>query len=137
MFGWIVVTSSWRWSQYSPLKQKELLSQTQSITLQKISNSSSTIMRTSNLTYSLLFVEYTLLNPLNAELNPICHLLPLLGAHPIFHVSRIRVNYRIIMSCLNHPRKPHFSNDITEIFILFWSVYVRFIYIWNNVTRHV
>ena len=33
-----------------------------------------------------------LLNPLNAELNPICHLLALLGAHPILHVSRIRVN---------------------------------------------
>ena len=32
-----------------------------------------------------------LLNPLNAELNPICHLLLLLGAHLIFHVSRIRV----------------------------------------------
>jgi hypothetical protein len=31
-------------------------------------------------------------NPLNAELNPICHLLALLGARPIFHVSRIRVN---------------------------------------------
>jgi len=31
------------------------------------------------------------LNPLNAELNPICHLLALLGAHSIFHVSRIRV----------------------------------------------
>jgi hypothetical protein len=31
-------------------------------------------------------------NPLKAELNPICHLLALLGAHPVFHVSRIRVN---------------------------------------------
>jgi hypothetical protein len=30
-------------------------------------------------------------NPLNAELNPICHMLALLGAHPILHVSRIRV----------------------------------------------
>jgi hypothetical protein len=30
-------------------------------------------------------------NPLNAELNPICHLLALLGAHPIFHISRIKV----------------------------------------------
>jgi hypothetical protein len=29
--------------------------------------------------------------PLHAELNPICHLLALLGAHPILHVSRIRV----------------------------------------------
>jgi hypothetical protein len=32
-------------------------------------------------------------NPLNADLNIICHLLALLEAHPIFHVSRIRVNY--------------------------------------------
>jgi len=30
--------------------------------------------------------------PLNAELNPICHLLALLGTHLILHVSRIRVN---------------------------------------------
>jgi hypothetical protein len=33
-----------------------------------------------------------LFNALNAELNPICHLLALLGAHPIFHISRISVN---------------------------------------------
>jgi len=32
-----------------------------------------------------------LLNPLNAELNPICHLLALLGAHHILHISRIGV----------------------------------------------
>jgi hypothetical protein len=31
------------------------------------------------------------LNPLNAKLNPICHLLALLGAHHILHVSRIMV----------------------------------------------
>jgi len=31
-------------------------------------------------------------DPLNAKLNPICHLLALLGAHHILHVSRIRVN---------------------------------------------
>jgi len=30
-------------------------------------------------------------NPLHAELNPICHLLALLGAHHILHASRIRV----------------------------------------------
>jgi hypothetical protein len=30
-------------------------------------------------------------NPLNAELNPICHLLALLGAYHKLHVSRIRV----------------------------------------------
>jgi hypothetical protein len=33
------------------------------------------------------------INPLNAELNPSCHLLALLGAHPILHVSRIRVKF--------------------------------------------
>ena len=32
-------------------------------------------------------------NPSNAELNAICHLLALLGAHLILHVSWIRVNY--------------------------------------------
>jgi len=31
-------------------------------------------------------------NPLNAQLNPICHLLALLGAHHIFHVGGLRVN---------------------------------------------
>jgi len=31
------------------------------------------------------------INPLNAKFNPICHLLALVGAHPIFHVSGIRV----------------------------------------------
>jgi hypothetical protein len=37
------------------------------------------------------------INPLNAELNPICHLLALLGAHHILHVSRIRVNFIRLM----------------------------------------
>jgi len=32
-----------------------------------------------------------LFNPLNAELNPICYLLALLGAHHFLHVSKIRV----------------------------------------------
>jgi hypothetical protein len=35
------------------------------------------------------------INPLNAELNLICHLLALLGAHHILHVGRIRVNVQI------------------------------------------
>jgi len=41
------------------------------------------------------------LNPLNAELNPICYLLALLGAHHFPHVSRIRVKsltFRLLMS---------------------------------------
>jgi len=44
------------------------------------------------------------LNPLNAELNPICHLLALLGAHHIFHVSGLRVNIPISWNML-HKRK--------------------------------
>jgi hypothetical protein len=35
------------------------------------------------------------INPLNTDLNPICHLLALLGAHHILHVSRIR--FKIII----------------------------------------
>jgi len=36
-----------------------------------------------------------MVNPLNAELNPICHLLALLGAHLIFHVSGLRVKWAL------------------------------------------
>jgi hypothetical protein len=39
-----------------------------------------------------IFQHNHFFNPLNAELNLTCHLLALLGAHHIFHVSRIRVN---------------------------------------------
>ena len=45
----------------------------------------------------LIFV----VNPLNPELNPICYLLALLGAHHFLHVSRIRVKlltFRLLMS---------------------------------------
>jgi len=41
------------------------------------------------------------INPLNPELNPICYLLALLGAHRFLHVSRIRVKsltIRLLMS---------------------------------------
>ena len=43
----------------------------------------------------------SMLNPLNPELNPICYLLALLGAHHFLHVSRIRVKlltFRLLMS---------------------------------------
>jgi hypothetical protein len=42
-----------------------------------------------------LFKHYLhVVNPLNAELNPICHLLALLGGATIVVVSRLRVNAR-------------------------------------------
>ena len=48
------------------------------------------------------------INPLNPELNPICYLLALLGAHHFIHVSRIRVKlltFRLLMSYIymEHP----------------------------------
>ena len=49
--------------------------------------------------FALLYV--TQINTLNAELNSICHLLALLGAHHFLHVSRIRdksLTLRLLMS---------------------------------------
>ena len=40
-------------------------------------------------------IQYNQFNPLNAELNPIRHLLALVGARHIVHVSRIRVNQAV------------------------------------------
>ena len=48
---------------------------------------------------SLLY--YVAINALNPELNPICYLLALLGAHHFLHVSRMRVKlltFRLLMS---------------------------------------
>ena len=48
------------------------------------------------------FIRYDIfINPLNPELNPICYLLALLGAHHFLHVSRIRgklLTFRRLMS---------------------------------------
>jgi len=48
-----------------------------------------------------LFSDECVINTLNAELNPICYLLELLGAHHFLHVSRIRIKlltFRLLMS---------------------------------------
>ena len=42
------------------------------------------------------------LNPLNAELNPIWHLLALLGGHHFLHVSRIRVKSLTIRPLMSY-----------------------------------
>jgi len=49
----------------------------------------------------MMTVTCNIFNPLNAELNPICHLLALLGVHHFLHVSKIRVKsltLRLLMS---------------------------------------
>ena len=52
-------------------------------------------VRQTQLIYLLIIIRLAnliIINPSNAELDPICHLLALLGAHHIFHVSGLRVN---------------------------------------------
>jgi hypothetical protein len=39
------------------------------------------------------------ISPLNTQLNPTCHLLALLGAHHILHVSWIRVKWVQVIKC--------------------------------------
>jgi len=43
-----------------------------------------------------------LINPINAELNPICHLLTLLGDDHIIHVSRVRVKICAVVGTFFH-----------------------------------
>ena len=49
----------------------------------------------------LLMMNKRYTNLLNAKLNPICHFLAILGAHPILHVSMIRVNKDRVCFLLN------------------------------------
>jgi len=52
----------------------------------------------------IYFIKYLIsVNPLNAELNPFCHLLALLGAHHILHVSvlRVKLKFGLIAICNN------------------------------------
>ena len=63
------------------------------------------------------------LNPLNAEFNPIRQLLVLLGAHPVLHVSRIRVNLILNLMNLTYCIIP--LEDNTNCCTYFYSVEVR------------
>ena len=65
------------------------------------------------------------INPLNGELNPICHLLALIGAHHILHVSRIRVNderMSWVAICLRYEVKNFaycsFNNELANTRVL-------------------
>ena len=51
------------------------------------------------------------LNPLNAELNPICYLMALLRPHHFLHVSRIRVKSFIVRLLMSY----------IYIYIYIWS----------------
>ena len=62
-------------------------------------------------------IKLSNINPLNAELNPICYLLALLGAHHFLPVSRIRVKsliFRLLMS---------YIYTYIYIYIYIWSTH--------------
>jgi hypothetical protein len=64
---------------------------------------------------------FQLLNPLNAELNPVCHLLALLKVHHILHVSRIRVNQAYREDCMKGspgPRKARMSQSQVKVMLI-------------------
>ena len=49
-----------------------------------------------------IFQKVLEFNPLKPELNPICYLLALLGAHHFLHVSRIRVKLLTFRRLMSH-----------------------------------
>jgi len=65
------------------------------------------------------------INPLNAQLNPICHLLALLGFHHILHVSGIRVKTPITATCFYSYK------------VAFRLQKIIYIYIYNRVLSRV
>jgi len=69
--------------------------------------------------HSGIFVQVLLpcINPLNAELNPICHLLALLGDHNIFHVSGLEVN--MTAKCIYVS---HLYSNVLQMFFLRYLV---------------
>ena len=64
------------------------------------------------------------LNPLNAELNPICYLLALLGAHHFLHVSRIRVKSLTLRQLMSY---------MCVYIYIYVCIYIYiYIYIWST-----
>jgi len=60
------------------------------------------------------------INPSNAKLNPICHLLALLGGHHILHVSRVRVKMFIIYTLniiASHLMKVNYCMQNVSMFL--------------------
>jgi hypothetical protein len=67
--------------------------------LREVDQSFPSVAKNNNVWFCISVHPYTftarcLINPLNAELNPIHHLLALLVAHHILHVSRVRIKQR-------------------------------------------
>jgi hypothetical protein len=80
---------------------------------------------------------YSCINPLNAELNPICHLLALLDSHLIFHVSRIRVNPFISHSVWRQFHSLFQTEFCTcEIYCFLFQLPAKFLFLIIYTTTH-
>jgi hypothetical protein len=69
------------------------------------------------------------INPLNAKLNPICHLLALLGAHRILHISRIRVkddNCQLILKKIMRVGGNQHSVPLGKLYIMLAKSELKF-----------
>ena len=76
-------------------------------------------------------------NPLNGELNPICNLLALFGAHHILHISRIRVNVlnqEQNSVVLNAYIPIHIKVTAMVLILQTWEISLTFSYIETFVT---
>jgi len=60
-----------------------------------------------------------LFNPLNGKLNPICHLLALLGVHHILHVSRIRVKLIVFYQKLLYVQNSFMTCSVSKVLLCF------------------
>jgi len=69
-----------------------------------------------------------LINPLNAELNPICYLLALLGAHHILHVGRLRVKLALGFICV--------SNEAIQVHTNSQYIYFKFSTCFGQLCAH-
>jgi len=85
------------------------------------------------------FLAWYWINPLNVELNPICHLLVLLGAHHILHFSRIGVKRSAGDVRTSEMRAIHWRNAVTVatvyVVALIIGIMVRTVRLATEITR--
>jgi hypothetical protein len=91
----------------------------------------SPILNLINTVHAFLLFYKIHFNPLNAELNPICHFLALVGAHHILHVSRIRVKITLPSMSRSFKRSVNFTfSHYIPLWIFFFShVWHIFLYL--------
>ena len=72
-------------------------------------------LRYPQMALSYIHSHTLLINPLNPELNPICYLVALLGAHHFLHVSKIRVKLLTLRRLMSYI--------YIYIYIYIWSTH--------------